>query len=163
MLTRFFEWHAANPRDLVATEAAFALEIGRARLSGSVDRLERDPISGNYFIVDLKTGATLTKEAAKEHKQLAAYQLGVVAGGFTNLPEDAQSDGAGLLFLKKTTDKNKTIDQPPIIREIVTHEIQEAAEGMAAATFQAIINKRCEMCSVKSLCPLQPEGRSVIG
>ena len=163
MLKRFFEWHQGNPRELIATEADFALEIGRAKLSGSVDRLERDPRSGNYFIVDLKTGASVTKEAAKEHKQLAAYQLGVVAGGFTNLPVNAQSDGAGLLFLKKATEKNQTIDQPPIIQQLVSEEIQAAAEGMAAATFKAVINNRCQMCSIKSLCPLQPEGRSVIG
>ena len=163
MLTRFFQWHRANPRELVATEAEFALEIGRARLSGSVDRLERDPISGNYFIVDLKTGASVTQEVANEHKQLSAYQLGVVAGGFSTLEKGAGTDGAGLLFLKKDTDKNQTIDQPPIVQEIVEAEIAAAAEGMAAATFQAVINKRCEMCSIKALCPLQPEGRSVIG
>ena len=163
MLTRFFQWHRANPRELVATEAEFALEIGRARLSGSVDRLERDPISGNYFIVDLKTGASVTQEVANEHKQLSAYQLGVLAGGFSTLEKDAGTDGAGLLFLKKDTDKNQTIDQPPIVQEIVEAEIAAAAEGMAAATFQAVINKRCEMCSIKALCPLQPEGRSVIG
>jgi superfamily I DNA/RNA helicase len=162
MLTRFFEWHQANPRELIATEADFEIEIGRATLSGSVDRLERDPQSGNYFIVDLKTGATVTKEAAKEHKQLAAYQLGVVAGGFANLPQDAQSDGAGLLFLKKTTGKNETVDQPPIIKEVVAQEIAQAAEGMAAATFRAVINKKCGVCSIRSLCPLQSEGRSVI-
>jgi RecB family exonuclease len=162
MLERFFEWHQANPRELVAVEEDFSLQIGRAKLSGSVDRLERDPNSGRYFVVDLKTGATVTKEAAKENKQLAAYQLGVVAGGFPNLPPGAQSDGAGLLFVKKATGKNETLNQPPIDQEVVSLEIQSAAEGMAAATFHAVINKRCAMCSVRALCPLQSEGRSVI-
>lgn len=162
MLTRFFEWHQANPRELISTESDFAVQIGRAELSGSVDRLERDRITGGYFVVDLKTGATVSREAAKEHKQLAAYQFGVVAGGFPDLPADAHSDGAGLLFLKSKTGKNETVDQPPIIQEAVAQEIQEAAQGMAAATFQAVINKRCNICSVRDLCPLQSEGRSVI-
>jgi RecB family exonuclease len=162
MLERFFEWHHANPRELVAVEEDFSLQIGRAMLSGSVDRLERDRNSGRYFVVDLKTGAAVTKEAAREHKQLAAYQLGVVAGGFPDLPADAQSDGAGLLFVKKTTGKNETINQPPIDPEVVSLEIQNAAEGMAAATFHAVINKRCGVCSIRALCPLQSEGRSVI-
>ena len=162
MLTRFFEWHQANPRTLVAVEEDFALQIGRAKLSGSVDRLEMDPISGKYFIVDLKTGATVTKEAAQEHKQLAAYQLGVVAGGFAGIPEGAEVDGAGLLFLKSKTGKNETVDQSAIDSELVASEIQEAAEGMAAATFNAVINKRCGTCSIRALCPLQSEGRSVI-
>jgi superfamily I DNA/RNA helicase/RecB family exonuclease len=162
MLTRFFEWHQANPRTLVAVEEDFALQIGRAKLSGSVDRLEVDPISGKYFIVDLKTGATVTKEAAEEHKQLAAYQLGVVAGGFAGIPEGAEVDGAGLLFLKSKTGKNETVNQSAIDAELVATDIQEAAEGMAAATFNAVINKRCGTCSIKALCPLQSEGRSVI-
>ena len=162
MLTRFFEWHQANPRTLVAVEEDFALQIGRAKLSGSVDRLEVDPISGKYFIVDLKTGATVTKEAAEEHKQLAAYQLGVVAGGFAGIPEGAEVDGAGLLFLKSKTGKNETVNQSAIDAELVATDIQGAAEGMAAATFNAVINKRCGTCSIKALCPLQSEGRSVI-
>ena len=162
MLTRFFEWHQANPRTLVAVEEDFALQIGRAKLSGSVDRLEVDPISGRYFIVDLKTGATVTKEAAEEHKQLAAYQLGVVAGGFAGIPEGAEVDGAGLLFLKSKTGKNETVNQSAIDAELVATDIQGAAEGMAAATFNAVINKRCGTCSIKALCPLQSEGRSVI-
>ena len=162
MLTRFFEWHQKNPRTLVAVEEDFALQIGRAKLSGSVDRLEVDPNSGKYFVVDLKTGATVTQDAANEHKQLAAYQLGVVAGGFEGIPEGAEVDGAGLLFLKSKTGKNETVNQPAIVAEVVAADIQEAAEGMAAATFNAVINKRCGTCSIKALCPLQSEGRSVI-
>ncbi len=162
MLTRFYEWHQANPRELISTESDFALQIGRAKLSGTVDRLERDPITGEYFVVDIKTGIAVTKEEAKRNKQLAAYQLGVVAGGFAHLPADAQSVGAGLLFLKSKSNKNQTLDQPPIIRKSVEQEIQETAEGMAAATFQAVINKRCTICVLRAMCPLQSEGRSVI-
>ncbi len=162
MLKRFFDWHSNNPRDLVFVEQAFEVQCGRAVLRGSVDRLERDPITGNYFVVDLKTGATVTAQDAQEHKQLAAYQLGVLAGGFKDLPPDAISDGAGLLFLAKETKKNETIDQAPIDVETVIAEVKAAADGMAAATFTAIINKRCRTCAVSALCPLQAEGRSVI-
>ena len=162
MLKRFFEWHANNPRELVFVEQAFEVQFGRTVLKGTVDRLERDPVSGNYFVVDLKTGATVTAQDAQEHKQLAAYQLGVLAGGFKDLPPHALSDGAGLLFLAKETKKNVTIDQSPIDMDSVIAEVEGAADGMAAATFTAIINKRCRTCAVKALCPLQAEGRSVI-
>ena len=162
MLKRFFEWHANNPRELVSVEQAFEVQFGRAILKGTVDRLERDAISGNYFVVDLKTGATVTAQDAQENKQLAAYQLGVLSGGFKDLPPDALSDGAGLLFLAKETKKNVTIDQTPIDMDSVIAEVEAAANDMAAATFTAIINKRCRTCAVKALCPLQSEGRSVI-
>ena len=162
MLKRFFEWHHANPRELVFVEQNFEVKFGRAIVRGSVDRLERDSVSGEYFVVDLKTGAPVTAAEAAEHKQLAAYQLGVVAGGFSDLPEGATSSGAGLLFLKKETKKIATIDQPSIDAPTVIAEVEAAAEGMAAATFNAVINKQCRMCAIKALCPLQAEGRSVI-
>jgi len=162
MLKRFFEWHHANPRELVFVEKNFEVKFGRAIVRGSVDRLERDPINGEYFVVDLKTGASVTAAEAAEHKQLEAYQLGVVAGGFSDLPEGATSSGAGLLFLKKETKKIATIDQPSIDAPTVIAEVEAAAEGMAAATFNAVINKQCRMCAIKALCPLQAEGRSVI-
>jgi len=162
MLKRFFEWHHANPRELVFVEKNFEVKFGRAIVRGSVDRLERDPVSGEYFVVDLKTGAPVTAAEAAEHKQLAAYQLGVVAGGFSDLPEGATSSGAGLLFLKKETRKIATIDQPSIDAPTVIAEVEAAAEGMAAATFNAVINKQCRMCAIRALCPLQAEGRSVI-
>ena len=162
MLKRFFEWHHANPRELVLAEADMQSRFGRAILKGSVDRLERDRISGHYFVVDIKTGSSVTAEEARAHKQLAAYQLGVVSGGFPEIEAGAISDGAGLLYLSMTTNKIKTIDQNSINQDEVIAELMSAASGMSAATFDAIINKRCRTCAVRSLCPLQREGRSVI-
>ena len=164
MLERFFIWHQANKkvRDLVAVEENFELHFDRAVLRGSVDRLERDPKTGGYFIVDLKTGNPVTKSEAEENQQLSAYQLGVVAGGFANIAAGSEVDGAGLLYLKKRTKSIETIDQPAIDPAVVEAEVRQAAEEMSAATFQAIINKRCLTCQVRALCPLQSEGRSVI-
>ncbi len=163
MLQRFFDWHQANKRELLSVEEEFEVTFGRAILKGSVDRLEQDTESQEYFIVDLKTGSAVTGKEAQEHKQLAAYQLGLIAGGFKDLPTTPKSAGAGLLFLSKTTNKNVTIDQSPIDAALVEADIRAAAEGMAAATFTAIINKRCRSCAIRALCPLQSEGKSVIG
>lgn len=163
ILERFFIWHEANKRELVSVEEDFEVAFGRAVLKGSVDRLERDATTGEYFIVDLKTGATSdTAKEVEENKQLSAYQLGVIAHGFKNLPTDAKTSGAGLLYLAKTTNKITTVDQSPIDPTLIEVDIRIAADGMAAATFKAIINKRCQTCEIKSLCPLQTEGRSVI-
>lgn len=164
MLERFFIWHQANKkvRDLVAVEENFELHFDRAVLRGSVDRLERDPKTGGYFIVDLKTGNPVTRSEAEENQQLSAYQLGVVAGGFANIAPGSEVDGAGLLYLKKRTKSIETIDQQAIDPAVVEAEVRQAADEMSAATFQAIINKRCLTCQVRALCPLQSEGRSVI-
>jgi len=162
MLKRFFDWHEANPRTLVLVESDFEVTFDRVILKGSADRIELDPTSGKYFIVDLKTGTAITKDEAKENKQLSAYQLGLLKSGFEELPADAQSAGAGLLFLKKDAKEPKTYDQPPIDPEIIQSEIKVAAEGMAGSSFTAVLNKSCRVCAVRALCPLQTEGRSVI-
>jgi len=162
MLTHFFEWHQKNSRQLISVEEGFEVEFERIVLKGTVDRLELDERTGKYFIVDLKTGSAISTNEAEENKQLSAYQLAVAKGGFKGLPDDAQTGGAGLLFLKKDSGKNETVDQDAIIPEITQAEIIESAAGMSAATFTAVVNKRCRTCALKSLCPLQSQGRSVI-
>ena len=165
MLERFFEWDSSNRkrRDLIAVEKDFEVTLGRAVLRGSVDRLERDRASGDYFIVDLKTGTPVTsKSETEENKQLSAYQLGLLAGGFKDLPQDLTVEGAGMLYLKKKTNEIATINQSPIDRAEVEAELRQTAQEMTAATFTAVINDRCSTCQVRALCPLQSEGRSVI-
>jgi hypothetical protein len=44
----------------------------------------------------------------------------------------------------------------------VKAKIEEIAEGMGAAIFQARVNEMCEKCVVKAACPIQNEGRTVI-
>jgi superfamily I DNA/RNA helicase/RecB family exonuclease len=162
MLTRFFEWNERNPRELVSAESSFEVQFGRVLLRGTIDRLEIDPGTGQYFVVDLKTGAQMSAKDALVNKQLFAYQLGIVEGGFGDLPTGATSSGAGLLYLAKETIKNETLDQGPVEAETFKEAVALSAEGMAGSTFTAIINDRCRSCKLKALCPLQSEGRSLL-
>ena len=161
MLKRFFDWHRENKREIVAVEEKFKVEIGRAILSGSVDRLESDGTS--LHVVDLKTGATAISPAdALEHKQLAAYQLAVMEGGFAAVTDIKKSGGAELLFVAGDRADAAHRSQPTVDRDAVAAEIESAAEGMSANQFTATLNKNCRTCSVKLICPLQANGRSVI-
>lgn len=89
---------------LVGAESRFRLEVGRAVLSGSIDRVERMP-DGRVVIVDLKTGTPETSAArVAEHPQLSAYQLAYAEGTL----DDAlaahgahHGGGAKLLFVKE--------------------------------------------------------------
>ncbi len=168
MLRRFFTWNEANDRVLLAVEKDFMIRVGRAVIRGQVDRLEASEDGTSLHIVDLKTGkSAATKAETLDHRQLKAYQLAVVMDGFDladteRITDITQSGGAELLFLAKDTQKIATQVQPPIIREEVEADIASIAEGMAAATFTARANKRCQTCPVAALCPLQSEGRSVI-
>ena len=89
---------------LAGAESRFTVEVGRAHLSGSIDRVERTA-DGKVVIVDLKTGTPETRAAAiAEHPQLGAYQLAYAEGLLDDVlaPHgDHEPGGAKLLFVKQ--------------------------------------------------------------
>ena len=162
MLERFSRYHAAATRDVVGAELNFKIQVGRAEIRGSVDRIEVDS-DGNHYVIDFKTGKTqITAEKAKENLQLACYQLAVALDGFEKKLTTTSSSGAELVYLAKDSVKVTTRQQYKIDEVEVKAKIEEIAEGMGADTFQARINSMCENCVVKACCPIQREGRTVI-
>jgi RecB family exonuclease len=162
MLERFARYHAASTRTVVGAELNFTIKVGRAEIRGSVDRIEVDA-DGNFYVIDFKTGKTMIKkEEAKSNLQLACYQLAVALDGFEKKLSGSTSTGAELVYLAKDSVKVTTRQQFIIDQVEVKAKIEEIAEGMGAATFQARINEMCERCVVKAACPIQSEGRAVI-
>ena len=162
MLERFARYHAATTRDVVGAELSFTIQVGRAQIRGNVDRIEVDS-DGNYYVIDFKTGKNIiTKNEAIENLQLACYQLAVALDGFEEKLKGDKSTGAELVYLAKDSVKVTTRQQFVINEAEVKAKIEEIAEGMGAATFQATINEMCEKCVVKASCPIQNEGRAVI-
>ena len=166
MLHKFVTYHnqALHRRAIVGVEVDFDIEIGRARIRGSVDRLEVGA-DGALYIVDFKTGShIITKEKARENKQMLAYQLAVTEGGFADKHESRSSAGAELVYLDSKTVGASLRNQPPIGAHIeeFKEEIQGIAEGMGAHQFLASINDRCKNCAVRSACPIQSDGRMVM-
>ena len=162
-------WPAGSPTtaaQVVATELDFTATVGRAVLSGRVDRIERDE-HGRAVVVDLKTGSrAVAKDDVPEHAQLAAYQLAVEAGAFADLGL-TESGGAALLQVGKGGDEGRaraarrtpcpSYPDPDWARRLVT----DAAEGMAGSAFQAVDNDLCKQCPVRTSCPVQDDGRTV--
>jgi RecB family exonuclease len=104
MLDRFLDWHVGSPRELVAAEADFDVTIGRVRMRGQVDRLERDG-EGRLVVVDLKTGRTAAAgDEIAEHGQLAAYQVAIASGGFAE--HGTAAGGAALLQIGGSTSRH---------------------------------------------------------
>jgi superfamily I DNA/RNA helicase/RecB family exonuclease len=162
MLERFSRYHAATTRDVVGAELNFKIQVGRAEIRGSVDRIEVDS-DGNHYVIDFKTGKTqITAEKAKENLQLACYQLAVALDGFEKKLTTTASSGAELVYLAKDSVKVTTRQQYKIDEVEVKAKIEEIAEGMGAEKFQARINAMCENCVVKACCPIQSQGRTVI-
>ncbi|WP_245993159.1 UrvD/REP family ATP-dependent DNA helicase [Xylanimonas allomyrinae] len=150
----------------LAVEAAFDLEVGRARLRGKIDRVE-DAGAGAALVADLKTGRSApTKDKAAEHPQLGAYQLAVEAGAL-GLPDGTRSAGARLVYVGTDTVSASLREQSALAPEPDGSSwaralVEGAADSMAAARFAAHTNDLCPMCPVRRSCPLQPEGRGVV-
>jgi RecB family exonuclease len=162
-LDRFLTWHAANPRELLGAEIEFDIVVGRARLRGSVDRLERDG-QGRLVVVDLKTGSK-DADAVEEHGQLAAYQVAVASGAFPAHGDAA--GGAALVQIGGTRAKAKEQAQAPLPTDVPVGEtpagqlLAEVANGMGAATFEVRTGTHCQRCPVRRSCPLHEQGGQV--
>ena len=160
-IDKLWVWHKGNKRELIAVEADFKTNIGRALFIGSVDRVEKDA-EGKIYIVDLKSGKEISAKDAAENKQLAGYQLAVLENAFLDEKIRGEVSGSSLVYLGT---KNKTAavrDQGPIDHETVKKEVEAAAEAMGAKEFIATVNDRCRKCEVKKVCPVQANGRTVL-
>jgi RecB family exonuclease len=162
MLDRFLGWHVANRRELLAAEADFDVTVGRARLRGQVDRLERDG-AGRLVVVDLKTGRTHAKDV-DTHGQLAAYQVAVAAGAFGD-HGDAPG-GAALLQVGTGTKAKEQAQEPlppdvPLAQTWAGELVARVGDGMGASTFEVRTGSHCARCPARRSCPLHERGRQV--
>jgi RecB family exonuclease len=130
-------------KTLVAAEGRFELSIGRAKVNGSIDRVERAP-DGSVVIVDLKTGSPITRQDAIDaHPQLGAYQLAYAEGVLNEFLDELgqhSSGGAKLLYVKKGLRSKlyregvqATLGDEQL--EGFRTRIRQAAIGMAQAAF----------------------------
>jgi RecB family exonuclease len=170
MVARFTAYRAGAAKEgweRVGVELDFAVSVGRAQLSGRVDRIERDR-AGRLRVVDLKTGSSKPSAAdITVHGQLGAYQVAVEEGGFGELGR--RSAGAALVQIGKGSGLSgrraavqsqlplAEADEPEWAHRLVT----ATAEGMGAASFTAVQGSWCSMCPSKGSCPVQPEGESL--
>ncbi|MET3974889.1 PD-(D/E)XK nuclease family protein [Cellulosimicrobium sp. 4261] len=158
--------YVAQAGEPLLVEPSFDVTVGRARLRGTIDRVEAAG-DGKVRVVDLKTGRrTATKAEGAEHPQLGAYQLAVEAGAL-DVPEGTRSAGAQLVYVGSTHVGPAVVAQPALEPEPdgsswARDLVDEAAGTMSAATFTARQNGLCEMCPVRRACPVQPEGRRVV-
>jgi superfamily I DNA/RNA helicase/RecB family exonuclease len=172
MLDTFLGWLRATRGELtqVAVEEEFTVDLPdtapKVRLRGRVDRLEKDT-EGHPVVVDVKTGRVPVSEAdAKEHPQLAVYQLAAAYGAFTRLGLDREPGGARLLYVSKANRKTAATErvQDPVRGEAVEHWRQvvgDAAADSAGPEYTARQNPDCDRCPVRFSCPVHGSGRQV--
>jgi superfamily I DNA/RNA helicase/RecB family exonuclease len=152
-------------RQVLAVEHRVDVRVGRARLLGSIDRVEQDA-SGAVVVVDLKTGRSAPRHAdVDRNAQLGVYQVAVDEGG-AGPSAGGGSGGAELVQLGVNTVAVKVQRQPPLAEDPEDPDwartlLVDAAEQMAGSRFPAVGNDLCSVCQVRRSCPLRVEGRQV--
>ena len=165
MVRRLASWLAQNSRELVATELEFEAVVGRARLRGRVDRLERDA-DGRAVVVDLKTGSSKPrKHDLAQHPQLGTYQVAVERGGFAALGP-AVPGGGELVQLGVAGGRDGCVQPQPALGTSedpawAARLLESVAEGMAGSAFLAMASSACRSCPVQASCPTCDGGRQV--
>lgn len=166
-LARYFERAARDGWERIGAELAMEVTLGRAVVSGRVDRLERLP-DGGLRIIDYKTGSASSKPREDDlptHPQLGAYQVAVTHGAFGE--HGSRSGGAALLQIGKGAKKTDiTLQEQPPLDTLddpgwAERLIAETADGMAGSRFAATVGSWCDMCAVRASCPAQPEGKTL--
>ena len=140
----------------VLTEHAFNIEVGRAILAGSADRVELH--EGAAYVVDIKTGQSVPSVAdAADNGQLAMYQLAVVEGA---VPGVTASAGAELAYVS-TGKAGAVRSQAPIDRAAARERLDAVVHTMAGRRFVATVNEGCGSCPARRACPAHAEGAQV--
>jgi superfamily I DNA/RNA helicase/RecB family exonuclease len=190
-LERFLTWQEArSDHTLIGTEVEFSCEVDlgtdRIHLTGSADRVERDP-DGRIRIVDFKTSKTApTATDIALHDQLGVYQLAVQQGAFAAVVgEGARPAGAELVYLRladgdgghpKTFLQASIDDVPFPIKPLdvadetlapeqptwVHHRLAAAAQIIRSEHHDARIGPGCRYCPFRTSCPAQPAGQQVV-
>jgi RecB family exonuclease len=190
-LERFLTWQEARSgQTLLGTEVEFACDVDvgsdRVHLTGSADRIERDP-DGRIRIVDFKTSKMAPTVAdIALHDQLGVYQLAVKQGAFAAVAGDgARPAGAELVYLRladgegghpKTflqaslddvpfpikppgnSDETSRAEQPTWVHR----RLAEAAQIIRSEDHDARIGRGCRYCPFRTSCPAQPVGQQVV-
>jgi superfamily I DNA/RNA helicase/RecB family exonuclease len=190
-LERFATWQEARAgQELLGTEVSFEteLDIGseRIKLTGSADRVERDP-DGRIRIVDFKTSKTPPTGAEVAHQdQLGVYQLAVQQGAFAKVAgAEARPGGAELVYLRLSEGagtsprvfQQASLDDVPFptgpadrtdqatgprLPTWVHERLAEAARIIRDERFEARPSSRCRYCPFRTSCPAQSVGRQVV-
>jgi RecB family exonuclease len=132
-----------------------------------MDRVELDA-DGHVTVVDLKTGKSKpTGAVVAAHPQLGLYQLAVRRGALDELPLaagrppgmaelvhlrlDARDGALPAVQAKPAPEPDQPVD--------VEIPLAVAVQRMVLEDFPPTPGERCGVCTYRSSCPAQPEGR----
>jgi DNA helicase-2/ATP-dependent DNA helicase PcrA len=144
-LRQFFDGARNAPLpEVLETERRFELQVGSAKLTGRVDRIDRTGAE-TVAIVDYKTGKPKSQEDADESLQLSLYALAA--------REAFGKRADRLIFhnLENNTAVCTTRSDGEL--EAAKVRVRKVAEGMAQGEFPPNPKYHCAFCPYRNLCP----------
>jgi len=136
----------AKPRssvDAVAAEATFRFNMGKLKLTGRIDRIDR--LKGNLVrVIDYKTGSPKTQKYADESLQLSIYAMGATQMGYAPLE---------LVLLNLNGTQEIVTARSSTQLDKARQKIEDAAEGIANRIFDPKPGMHCRWCEFERLCP----------
>lgn len=160
MLKNFYKKNPPWNFNVIEMEGRFSLPLldetsGETHtLAGVIDRIDKDPESEIYEIIDYKTGKTMpSKESLDQNLQLGMYHLALSHRWPHVSPENIK---ISLYFLKhndkiSTTPTEKTRTE---LKEGVLATVREIEERTKAGDFPAHVNPLCGFCGFRKICPM---------
>jgi len=145
-LTRLLDSNLARPPGkILDTERRFKVQIGKANVTGRMDRLDA-LTEGEVSIVDYKTGNPKSQDDADKSLQLSVYALAAQRIGMRPGP---------LVFIN--LENGTAVESRRTTEDLVKAEnkVSEVAGKIAAGEFDPRPGFWCRTCSYHSICPAQ--------
>jgi DNA helicase-2/ATP-dependent DNA helicase PcrA len=142
-LTRYHERFQSSESEPVWFERPFTFRLGPHLLRGRVDRVDRLP-SGEYELVDYKTGRPKTAAQLAGDVQLSLYAVGA--------REAWQLDCTRQAYYYLLDDEK--VEVPADEGEWVQEVVREVADGILAQGFEPTPSfAACSVCDYRLVCP----------
>ncbi len=123
---------------------------------GIIDRIDKDPESEEYEIIDYKTGKKMpSAEMLKDNLQLSLYHM-ALQDRWPRLP--ASKIKLSLYFLKHnekiTAEKENPQEDINKTRDFILATIKEVEEKEEKNSFSPTPSALCDYCGYKKICPM---------
>ena len=167
MVRRFLDWHAENPRELVAVEQALKVRVGQVEITGRVDRLESDDAGPRRR----RRPEDRRQRAARGRAGPAPAARRLPAGRPARRVRAVRPGRAGRRRARPARQGGRRDARAKVQRQGALADdaepgwakdlVETVAAGMAGPVFQAQVNPGCRTCPVADCCPVNPEGEQV--
>jgi DNA helicase II / ATP-dependent DNA helicase PcrA len=144
-LTRYHERAASDRATPVWFERQFQFKLGPHTLRGRVDRVDRLP-SGEYELIDYKTGRPKDAAQLAEDVQLSLYAVGA--------RESWQLDASRQAYYYLLDDQKVALSDDAGRGEWIREVVAEVAEGIRSQGFEPTPScTACAICDYRLICP----------